>query len=300
MFNKKPFPNILNLFGDFILLEIDTQGRIIYTRYNNTEYKTKGITNIKEMFSKAENKQISRNIKHQTYISNILKTNKDFGNMIVEIKLSRCIKERRYILINFSKTVTNSEHEDNEYIKTLIQESELDHMTQTLNRKGGWRKIEEMLLDKEIEFLGIIFVDIDGLKKINDEKGHMYGDKAIIQISELLKKTIRQSDLVMRFGGDEFVIVVSEKSTSRSASRGIATRILKEIKNGEYITTVSIGIHVVESKKLANKIAEPIQLKEKWTEELQKADEAVYESKQNGRCTYSTTSTFKKYFKNNS
>ena len=300
MFKTNTLHNIFNLFGDFILLEINTQGKILSTRYNNTEYQTKGIANVKDIFLKSEHKQISQNISYKTYISNILKTNKNFGNMIVEIKLSRCINEKRYILINFSKTITNCEHEDKQYIQTLIQESELDHMTQTLNRRGGWRKIEEMLLDKETEFIGIIFVDIDGLKKINDEKGHMYGDKAIIQISELLKKTIRQSDLVMRFGGDEFIIVVSEKSTSRSASRGIATRILKEIKNGEYITTVSIGIHVVESKKLANKITQPIQLKEKWTEELQKADEAVYASKQNGRCTYSTSSTFNKYFKNNS
>ena len=84
-----------------------------------------------------------------------------------------------------------------------------DEMTGLLNRRG-FISLAEKALDasSEAESSGIVlYGDIDGLKKINDNYGHAAGDKAIIAEAHLLKKAFRSSDVIGRMGGDEFAIV---------------------------------------------------------------------------------------------
>jgi diguanylate cyclase (GGDEF)-like protein len=290
------FRKILRQFGKYLLIEINLKGEILNIYFNNTEYSVKKRTNIKDIFSVNDQKHISRNIRYKTNISNILKTNNNFGGKIVDIKISEIKKDKRYVLINFSSNFAHIGKAEREYIELLIRESETDHLTETFNRRGGWKRIEEMLKNKRIEKLGVLFIDIDGLKQINDGQGHVMGDKAILQIATLLKKTTRQRDVVMRYGGDEFLIVVEENSKERSASRGVAKRILKAVKTKRFLTTVSIGIHIVDIKSLVRGKVSTKKLKERWSDQLILADYAVYEAKEAGKTTYKTSSQFDKYF----
>ena len=292
----KTLKSILAQFGTFILLEIDLQGHVLHQKFNNTPHKLTGIRNIKEIFGKREQEQIAHDIYYKKKVESILKTSKQFGSQTVKINTSEIEKEKRYVLINFAKTFGEKDMTQRKYIESLIQESELDPMTKTLNRRGAWRRIEEMLKKTSIQHLGIIFVDIDGLKQINDKKGHLHGDKAIIQISRLLKNSVRKSDIVVRFGGDEFIIIVEEKSSRRSASRGITRRILKTIREGRFITTVSVGLHVIDTREFLKSVKRGKDLQTRWGDELKKADAAVYSSKEDGRATYNTTEAFKDYF----
>jgi len=92
----------------------------------------------------------------------------------------------------------------------------------------------------------LFYADIDNLKQINDEYGHAEGDKVIIEIANILKDTFRESDVVTRMGGDEFVVLVIDATQE---SGHLAIKRLNEaldLRNQEsgipYSLSVSIGI----------------------------------------------------------
>ncbi|MHC6180910.1 GGDEF domain-containing protein [Clostridium sp. JNZ X4-2] len=104
---------------------------------------------------------------------------------------------------------------DDMFKKLCIEKEKLnyyastDAMTGVLNRRSGLE-----LLDKELTFskinnknLVVCFVDVDGLKTINDNFGHQEGDRLLMNTAEILKDSIRKTDFVIRMGGDEFLVV---------------------------------------------------------------------------------------------
>jgi diguanylate cyclase (GGDEF)-like protein len=84
-----------------------------------------------------------------------------------------------------------------------------DILTEAFNRRGGIKILEQtMSISRRHKIpLSISFIDINGLKKVNDEHGHASGDILIKTIAQLIKENIRKSDSLFRFGGDEFVII---------------------------------------------------------------------------------------------
>jgi len=119
----------------------------------------------------------------------------------------------------------------------------------------------------------ILFIDLDGFKKINDTHGHAFGDLLLVKVAEQLKNLIRDLDTVARIGGDEFVVVL-EQLQSEEEARQITARIVDDIGKGIDIdslappVTVSVGIslfprHGTEIVKL-----------------LQRADNAMYLAKE--------------------
>lgn len=80
-----------------------------------------------------------------------------------------------------------------------------------LGNRTLFYKISEKLLDLSIRnksILGLMFIDVDNFKIINDEFGHKTGDKVLIEVANILKKSTRRSDVVARYGGDEFLILL--------------------------------------------------------------------------------------------
>jgi diguanylate cyclase (GGDEF)-like protein len=73
----------------------------------------------------------------------------------------------------------------------------------------------------------MLFVDVDGLKIINDSFGHRAGDEALVQIADLLSKGVRHSDVVARIGGDEFGILL--ENSDESAAQETAARLIEQI-----------------------------------------------------------------------
>ncbi|MEJ5285186.1 MAG: GGDEF domain-containing protein [Brevinematales bacterium] len=92
----------------------------------------------------------------------------------------------------------------------IIKEAFFDNLTGALNRNG----FEKLFFNRfrEMEMLnkktGFIFADLDNFKKINDEYGHDVGDKILISFTQTIKNSLRQQDLICRWGGEEFLIVV--------------------------------------------------------------------------------------------
>lgn len=106
----------------------------------------------------------------------------------------------------------------------LVSLSLVDELTQLRNRRGFFELAEQALkvARRERHMLGLFFVDLNGLKQINDHLGHLVGDQALRDTADALRSTFRESDIVARLGGDEFVAlahVQNDTSTLRERLR---------------------------------------------------------------------------------
>lgn len=92
---------------------------------------------------------------------------------------------------------------------SYIDELVYDGLTKVYNRRSGIPKLSKMLdgIDSINVTMSLCYVDIDGLKQVNDALGHKYGDDLILTVIGVIKRLIREDDFVIRLGGDEFLIV---------------------------------------------------------------------------------------------
>ncbi len=135
-----------------------------------------------------------------------------------------------------------------------------------LYNKGFFEFLIDKCKNEDIE-VGIIFVDLDNFKELNDKYGHLFGDKVLEKVSNVIKKNIRDIDYAFRFGGDEFVVVVF--STFDDLEK-IKNRIDKEINS-----------LVIEGKKISASLgyAHYKTDSENLEEVIKIADERMYENK---------------------
>ncbi len=136
-------------------------------------------------------------------------------------------------------------------IKTLDEMWVFDPMTHVYNRAGFFKFSEEIVAEarKEKEDMFFIFLDLDGLKKVNDALGHEMGDRMICDMADVLRKTRNKNELLMRYGGDEFV-VFGKGSTTIAVEEDIsrirrAMREINEKGDRKYNLDASIGYHMV-------------------------------------------------------
>jgi len=136
-------------------------------------------------------------------------------------------------------------------------------------------KFFETILDMEIEKvkrrqqkLSIFMIDIDYFKKINDKYGHLKADELLVRLAEVLTKQFRKSDIISRFGGEEFLILLPE--TDLKKAKKITSRLRTAIKSDKILKKHGITISggLTEFKKRDTK---------KTFE--QRADEALYKAK---------------------
>lgn len=158
--------------------------------------------------------------------------------------------------------------------KQLEKLSSTDMLTGIFNR----RKIEE-LLNIEIlrsrrhqRNLSIIMLDIDHFKHINDNFGHHAGDIVLQQVVNVIKNTLRQSDMFGRYGGEEFLIVCPE--TSQDEAMIVAEKVRSAVDDFKF--------DVVEHKTISLGVSE-FSYEDTLEELVKKADTALYLSKAEGR-----------------
>lgn len=130
-------------------------------------------------------------------------------------------------------------HHDRRAAAEALARESIDHLTGVLGRRAGRAAIQrEMARAKRFgETLVVIFVDVDGLKATNDGRGHLAGDSVLRATARCLMEGLRAYDIVMRFGGDEFVCTLSDQDTDGARTRfaHIAAR-LAEVAPGQTIT----------------------------------------------------------------
>ncbi|MEH1813175.1 MAG: diguanylate cyclase [Nostoc sp.] len=131
--------------------------------------------------------------------------------VLMRVKNQLLIKQQYQQLLEQNQSL---EHEIQERLKAEAEVRQLsitDELTGLHNRRGFfWLANHQFKIARRTEiFCCLLFVDLDGLKQINDSLGHEIGDRAIIDTAQVLKQSFRESDIVARIGGDEFVIFVS-------------------------------------------------------------------------------------------
>lgn len=300
--NMKPIQKAISHFLDIAILKIDNEDNITEIIVNtHSKFKISKGTNIYKIFSTEEKFRLKRVLESALDVKKkYMELNKKLGvNEYVDVKLFENEKER-YFFIQFFESNREREVMYDRYIEKLTNLSERDPMTKVLNRQGFEEKVKRLISKSDPKKkLGIVYIDMDKLKTINDTYGHEMGDKAILNVTNILVSTTRERDLIARMGGDEFVIVVEEMTGSKSTAYGLAKRLLKATvkqNNEKYSTTLSMGVHVFEAGKISCCFKAHKEFEILWSEEVKKADQAAYKSKTDGRNRISVTKEYSKYY----
>ncbi len=161
--------------------------------------------------------------------------------------------------------------------KKLNEESKIDKLTGIYNRETILKKFHfefERHKRSSNEFC-IIIGDIDFFKKINDKYGHIIGDVVLKQVGEILKKSLRKYDLVGRYGGEEFLIILPY--TNLLTAKKVAERLKRNISKYSFSHN-GIEIKITMSFGISSSIGSlnPLEM-------IDKADKALYQSKFTGR-----------------
>jgi diguanylate cyclase (GGDEF)-like protein/PAS domain S-box-containing protein len=136
--------------------------------------------------------------------------------------------------------------------------STTDDLTGLLNRRGFFSLAQQQLKlanRTKIGFL-LLYVDLDGLKKINDVHGHPEGDQALVETASILREIFRESDIIGRLGGDEFAVLALERTRNvKEEEQAILKRIREsvETRNGQpgrrYALSLSAGINAYDPER---------------------------------------------------
>ncbi len=160
-----------------------------------------------------------------------------------------------------------------ERVGQLDQLAHQDSLIDLPNRRGFLRQLEGLIgrVKRYGEGGALLFVDIDGLKLINDSFGHAAGDEALIRVADLLLSGVRRGDCVARLGGDEFGILLAHanEETARETAARLENRIAESDFRHEGAAlplSVAIGVGVIQASDLADAV-------------LARADAEMYERK---------------------
>lgn len=156
--------------------------------------------------------------------------------------------------------------------ETLFEQAGSDPLTKTLNRRRSIELADEAIYrcQRQKSQFAILLIDIDDFKVVNDTKGHMSGDDVLVKVAQHCKNYSRLTDRVCRYGGDEFIILLSDINHQDLVNK--AQRLCLEINNDADINvTVSIGA----SLSTAND--------KSFSALFKRADDALYEAKSKGK-----------------
>lgn len=154
----------------------------------------------------------------------------------------------------------------------LRQKAERDALTGLLNRQA-FEQLKDQL-SQAAKPLALLLIDVDVFKSINDTYGHEVGDQALINTANLLSRSFRTADYVMRIGGDEFAVIMEEMHEDRKGIiRDKICAINQSLQNPQTdLPKYSVSVGVAFSE-------------EGYHDELfRQADQALYHTKENGRC----------------
>ena len=166
----------------------------------------------------------------------------------------------------------------------LYRQAHYDALTGLPNRFLFKDRFEQALegAKRTNSTVAILFIDLDRFKSINDSLGHEYGDKVLAHVARTLNRCVRVNETLARFGGDEFLILISSSSSDTLITKAskLSERILKamsksfSIDSQKFYITPSIGIAVYPHDA------------EKFDHLLKNADSAMYKAKAGGRASY--------------
>ena len=167
------------------------------------------------------------------------------------------------------------ERQNEVFLKSQIGQ---DPLTKTYNRLAAVEKINEILSSNQRQACAFYIIDLDNFKAVNDTLGHMMGDRALIEVAEIIQRHVRAQDIVCRLGGDEFVVFLVD-IPKRVIARNVESLIRKltityEADGKSETFSASVGIAIVPDAGTDFQTL------------YEKADKALYQVKKNGKKGY--------------
>ncbi|SDC49265.1 GGDEF domain-containing protein [Geotoga petraea] len=206
------------------------------------------------------------NIVGEIAFSPIIFDDKIFGFILCDNRYNfKPITEEQLEILDYLSKQASIIWENKISVESLRFEAGQDILTKFGNRNSFEKYLDKITLSNE-ENIGIIMIDIDDFKKINDKFGHDYGDKILMEFSEIVFKHIRRSDHIFRYGGDEFVLFLND------VNEEIMYDIIKAIQmdfNGSTEASFSAGAVYKTNENIYNCV--------------KRADEFLYDSKRKGK-----------------
>ena len=170
------------------------------------------------------------------------------------------------------ETATEITHQK-QYEEQLKYYASIDTMTGCYKREWGYKVVQDMMASAYFsrEALTLCFLDMDGLKNINDTQGHDAGDSMIVQIVDILRERIRKSDVIARWGGDEFLLLLKcDTKTARAVMQDVQNTLEEVNRSGvnRFALSFSYGITPMPA-------GDPISIDAL----ISKADQEMYQNK---------------------
>ncbi len=165
----------------------------------------------------------------------------------------------------------------NLYQNQLVQLASEDVLTGLANRRRFNEYFERALkaYQKSVKSVSLILIDVDNFKEVNDTFGHLTGDKTLVRIAHILKSKLRHTDMVARWGGEEFAILLLDvsKADALSIANSIHTAIKEDSALHELLhhpITVSLGVGELTNAESQDGL-------------VYKVDKALYRAKNEGK-----------------
>ncbi len=271
-----------NLDADFLMEFVHNAARKILLQ----EETKKGISNFKnpQLLMDSEYQEIARISidSYSKYNENIHVLSKNQDEII------NSIEKDEYNVLERFKTIqshlSSEVSKANETIMDLISkievlevQSSIDSLTKVYNRFALHEYINQLLNNVHSHYneTFMVMIDLDDFKVINDTFGHLAGDKVLIFLANLLRHTLRDNDKIFRYGGEEFILLLTRIKAKEAIL--VAERILKLIKRNkilyqdkEIAMTVSIGLTQMKKDDTFESV-------------MERADKAMYAAKKAGK-----------------
>jgi diguanylate cyclase (GGDEF)-like protein len=190
-------------------------------------------------------------------------------------------KEEVLARVNTHLQLKNLLEEKNKLIEKLDQTSRADSLTGLSNRRDLLEKLvyEAKRFERNKKSFSIILADIDNFKSINDTYGHGGGDYILVEIAKILTRISRDQDIVSRWGGEEFLILLPE--TNSSGAKYLAEKYRQIIEShsfkfgGNQISvTMSFGVNMMRRNVDPKNVVKAV---------IKRADDCLYKAKRNGK-----------------
>lgn len=161
---------------------------------------------------------------------------------------------------------------ENHYLKRkLLDTSEKDSLSDLYTNQYVYDYLQERLMHINDDPLAVLLMDIDNFRRVNDKFGHKYGDEVIKNIALMLKNIVDESDIVGRYGGEEFIIILNDGHLERA------------LKVGDDIRSNLESLPIKEEIKLTMSIGIAFYNKENADVLLDKANEKLIQAKKLGK-----------------